>query len=222
MNKTLIGLLLTAMLATACITVVAPAPDYPPPAVNTPPSTPPQSPAQPDNPPQALPASYNMPEVVTFMVQPANIVSGSYATLVWDIRNSYDVSIEPRFGIIRPSGSQPVNPPFTTTYKLTANNGHGSILATTTLTVSGAPPTIDTPVVKFFTANPYIIRKGESAILSWQTVGGSSIVIDKELTNSFWPAEGTTQVSPAVTTTYMLTVTSPDGGQSQTVTVNVK
>jgi hypothetical protein len=81
---------------------------------------------------------------------------------------------------------------------------------------------VDTPVVKSFTADPYVIRRGESALLSWQTVGGSSIVIDKELSTMYWPAEGTTQVSPAVTTTYMLTVTSPDGGQFQTVTVNVR
>jgi hypothetical protein len=149
-------------------------------------------------------------------------MSGNGATLTWDIGNSYDVAIEPAFGIIRPRGSQPVNPPFTTTYKLTANNSEGSILATTTLTVSGTPPSVDTPVVKSFTADPYVIRKGESSVLKWQTVGGSSIVIDKELSSMYWPAEGTTQVSPAVTTTYMLTVTSPDGGQFQTVTVNVR
>jgi hypothetical protein len=161
-----------------------------------------------------------MPVVAVFTVQPANIVSGNFATLVWDVRNSFDVSIEPRFAINTPSGSQPVNPPFTTTYKLTANNSQGSILATTTLTVSGAPPSLDTPVVKFFTANPYVIRRGESAILSWQTVGGSSVSIDKNVGTV--AGEGTTQVSPAVTTTYMLTVTNPDGGQFQTVTVNVK
>ncbi len=158
--------------------------------------------------------------MAVFTVQPANIMSGGYATLVWDIRNTFDVTIEPGFGIIRPSGSQPVNPPFTTTYKLTANNSQGSILATTTLTVSGAPPSMDTPVVKFFTANPYVIRQGESATLSWQTIGGSSVSIDKNVGTV--AGEGTTQVSPAVTTTYMLTVISPDGGQFQTVTVNVK
>jgi hypothetical protein len=220
MKKIIVSVLLTAMLASACVTIVAPAPSSPPPPVTTPPVTPPPGVTQPGNPPQAVPASFNMPEVVTFTVQPANIVTGGYATLVWDIRNSYDVSIEPRFGIIRPSGSQPVNPPFTTTYKLTANNSEGSILATTTLTVSGAPPTIDTPVVNHFTASPYIIRRGEPAILSWRTTSGSSVSIDNGLGTV--AAEGTVEVSPQATTTYMLTVTSPDGGQFQTVTVNVR
>jgi len=221
MKKALISVLLMAMLASACVTIVAPAPSSPPPAITPPVTTPPPA-TQPVNPAQPAPASFNLPTVAVFAVTPANIMSGNGATLTWDIRNSYDVAIEPSFGIIRPSGSQPVNPPFTTTYKITANNSQGSILATTTLTVSGAPPSVDTPVVKFFTANPYVIRRGESAILSWQTVGGSSVVIDKELSTMFWPAEGTTQVSPAATTTYMLSVTSPDGGQFQTVTVNVK
>ena len=221
MKKALSSLLLMAMLTAACVTIVAPAPDSPAPITTPPPATPPAN-TQAVNPPQSAPASFNLPEVATFTVQPANIVSGNYATLVWDIRNSFDVSIEPSFGIIRPSGSQPVNPAFTTTYKLTANNSQGSILATTTLTVSGAPPTVDTPVVKFFTANPYVIRRGESAILNWQTTGGSSVVIDKDLSTRYLPAEGTAQVSPLATTTYMLTVTSPDGGQFQTVTVNVK
>lgn len=221
MKKALTCVLLLAMLAAACVTIIAPAPASPPPVTTPPPTTPPTN-TQAVNPPQSTPASFNLPVVAVFATQPANIMSGNYATLVWDIRDTFDVTIEPGFGIIRPSGSQPVNPPFTTTYKLTANNSQGSILATTTLTVSGAPPSVDTPVVKFFTANPYVIRRGESAILSWQTVGGSSVVIDKELSTGYWPAEGTAPVSPAVTTTYMLTVTSPDGGQFQTVTVNVK
>ena len=222
MNKVLISILLMVMPVTACVTIVAPAPGSTPPAITPQVTTPPAAATQPVSPAQPAPASFNMPEVAVFSVQPANIMSGNFATLTWDIRNSFDVSIEPRFGIIRPNGSQPVNPPFTTTYKLTANNSAGSILATTTLTVSGTPPSADTPVVKSFTADPYVIRKGESAVLSWQTIGGSSIVIDKELSSMYWPAEGTTQVSPAVTTTYMLTVTNPDGGQFQTVTVNVK
>ncbi len=222
MKNTLISILLMVMLATACVTIVAPAPGSTPPAVSPPVSAPPPAATQPVNPAQPAPASFNLPTVTVFAVTPANIMSGNGATLTWDIGNSYDVAIEPGFGIIRPRGSQPVNPPFTTTYKLTANNSEGSILATTTLTVSGTPPSVDTPVVKSFTADPYVIRKGESSVLRWQTIGGSSIVIDKELSSMYWPAEGTTQVSPAVTTTYMLTVTNPDGGQFQTVTVNVR
>jgi hypothetical protein len=147
-------------------------------------------------------------------------MSGQSATVTWDVRNAFDVVIEPGFGIIPAKGSKMVNPLFPTNYELTATNDQGSILATTTLTVSGVPPTVDTPVVKFFMVNPYVIRQGESAVLSWRTMGGSSASIDRGVGTV--PGEGTARVSPDTTTTYMLIVTSPDGAQFQTVTVNVK
>lgn len=217
MRYLLIAFIIIAVLAVGCVTVVTP-PASPSPAES------PSTPAQPDTvtpaPAQVTPPSFNLPEVVIFNVVPANIMSGSYATLTWDVLNAFDVAIEPGLSIIRPRGSQPVNPAFTTTYRLTATNAQGSILATTTLTVSGVPPTIDTPVIKSFTATPDVIRSGGSSILSWQTINGSSVSIDKNVGTV--SGEGSTQVSPIVTTTYMLTVTSPDGAQFQTVTVNVK
>ena len=216
MRRALMALILVTALAAGCVTIVAP-PASPSPAETLPAASPP---AVTPGPAQVTAPSFNLPEVAIFNVLPGNIVSGNFATVTWDVRNAYDVEIEPSFGIIRPKGSQPVNPPFTTTYRLTATNDQGSILATTTLTVSGVPPTIDTPVVKTFTASPSVIRNGGSSILSWQTVGGSSASIDKGVGTV--PGEGSTQVSPAATTTYMLTVTSPDGAQFQTVTVNVR
>jgi len=188
------------------------------PPVSSPPATPPADTTP--GPTQVTEPSFNLPEVVVFNVVPANIVSGSVATLVWEVRNSYDVEIKPGLSIIRPQGSQPVNPAFTTTYRLTANNNQGSILATTTLTVSGMPLNINTPVIHSFKASPPVIHSGGSSILSWQTVGASSASIDQQVGTV--PGEGSTQVSPTATTTYMLTVSSPDGAQFQTVTVNVK
>jgi len=221
MRKILIVFIFITVLAAGCVTVVAPPASPAPaetPAASSPAATPP--PAVTTGPAQGTAPSFNLPEVAIFTVTPGNIMSGNYATVTWDVRNAFDVAIEPGLSIIRPQGSQPVNPPFTTTYKLTATNNQGSILATTTLTVSGVPPTIDTPVVKNFTASPSVIQLGASSILSWQTVGGSSVSIDRGLGTV--PGEGSTQVSPDATTTYMLTVTSPLGAQFQTVTVNVK
>lgn len=160
------------------------------------------------------------PIVAVFAANPANIAMGGESVISWDVKNSFDVSIEPNFGPIKPSGSKTVTPPYTTTYKLTANNNFGSILATTTVTVSATPPTVDTPVIKFFTANPCVIKKGESSTLSWSSINGSSATIDQHV--GIVGGEGTTQVSPATTTTYTLLVTNPEGAQYQTVTVNVK
>ncbi len=216
MRKMMLALIIIMILVAGCVTVVtapAPAPQ-------------PETPSAPEQPATVTPAPepvtppLNLPEVAVFNVTPANIVSGKYATLTWDVRNCYDVQIEPGLTIIRPQGSQPVNPVFTTTYRLTATNSQGSIIASTTLTVSGVPPTIDTPVIKSFTATPTVIRSGGSSILSWQTMNGSSATIDKNVGTV--AGEGSTQVSPKTTTTYMLTVTNPEGAQFQTVTVNVK
>jgi hypothetical protein len=65
-----------------------------------------------------------------------------------------------------------------------------------------------------------VIRKGESAILSWSTINGSSVTLEPGLGTV--AADGSRQVSPAETTTYTLLVTSTDSAQYQTATVNVR
>ena len=166
------------------------------------------------------PSSFNLPVVAVFAAEPANIVSGSVATLKWDVQNSFDVEIEPGLTIIPPKGSREVSPVFPTTYKLTARNGSGSIIATTMLTVSSVPPDAETPVIKYFMATPYVIKRGESATLSWQSVEGSSASIDKGVGTV--DGSGTVRVQPQETTTYMLTVINPRGAQFQTTTLNVR
>jgi hypothetical protein len=172
------------------------------------------------SPPIGTPSSFNLPVVAIFTAEPANIMSGSTAILKWEVQNSFDIDIAPGLSIIPPKGSREISPAFPTTYILTARNAQGSIIATTTLTVSGVPPDAETPVIKYFTATPYVIKKGESATLSWQSAGGSSASIDKGVGTI--DGSGTVRVTPESTTTYMLTVVNPRGGQFQTTTVNVK
>jgi hypothetical protein len=170
--------------------------------------------------PTSTPSSFNLPIVAVLKVEPANIASGGTAVLSWEVQNSFDVSIRPGFSIIPVKGSREVSPAFPTTYKLTATNDHGTIIATTTLTVSGVQPNEETPVIKYLTATPYVILKGESSTLSWKSVEGSSASIDKGVGTV--DGSGTARVTPVETTTYMLTVTNPRGAQFQTVTVNVR
>ncbi|MCX6006445.1 MAG: DUF4148 domain-containing protein [Chloroflexi bacterium] len=170
--------------------------------------------------PVSTPSSFNLPVVAILKVEPANILSGQTAVLTWEVQNSFDVTISPGFSIIPVKGSREVSPAFPTTYKLTTTNDHGTIIATTTLTVSGVQPNEETPVIKYLIATPYVILKGESSTLSWTSVEGSSASIDKGV--GIVDGSGTTRVTPKETTTYMLTVTNPRGAQFQTVTVNVK
>ena len=164
--------------------------------------------------------AFNLPLVTVFAAQPANIIPGWACALKWEVQNASEVSIEPGIGPVQVIGSKSVNPNFTTNYKLTATNSQGSILATTTLTVSSVPASRDTPVITSFTANPYVIKKGDSSILTWHTLNASSATMDRDIGTV--SADGVRQVSPDATTTYTLLVTSPDGAQYQTVTVNVR
>lgn len=164
---------------------------------------------------------YNLPYVAVLTVQPLNTIADHPILLSWDVQNAFDVVIDPGFLVIPVKGSSKFNAPrFTTTYKLTATNDQGPILATTTLTISGSMPTSETPVINYFTSNPYVIHKGDKAMLSWQTVDGSAVSIDKGV--GIVAGEGTVQVSPGETTTYTMIVTNPSGAQYQTATVNVK
>lgn len=169
---------------------------------------------------ESTPASFNLPEVLVFTAEPANIVAEQESVLTWDVRNAYDVVIDPGFRIIRVKGSARVMPVFATTYKLTATNDQGSILATTTVTVSGVPPNEETPVIKFLTVDRYVIKKGETAVLRWKSIEASSVSIDKGVGTV--DGTGSVRVSPTETTIYMLTATNPRGAQFQTVVVNVK
>ena len=170
--------------------------------------------------PESTTASFNLPEVTVFSAEPANIIGEQESILTWDVRNSFDVVIEPGFRIIRPKGTAKVMPVFTTTYKLTTNNGQGTILAATTVTVSGVPPSEETPVIKFLKVDRYVIRKGETAVLSWKTTEASSVSIDKSVGTV--DGTGSARVSPSETTIYTMIATNPRGAQYQTIVVNVK
>lgn len=168
---------------------------------------------------QATVSSFHLPVITVFEVKPANIVQGENATLVWDVQDSFDVEITPGFKIIKPKGSAQISPMFTTHYKLTANNGNGSITASTTVTVSGTNIS-EAPVIKYFKATPYVIKRGTSSILSWESTEGSSASIDHGI--GIVDGSGSVEVKPSATTTYMLTVSNPRGAQFQTVVVNVR
>jgi len=164
-------------------------------------------------------SSFNLPYVSVFTVQPFYTIANYPAVLKWDVKNAVDVVIEPNIGIVQAAGTKDFTTPMgTTTYKLTATNAQGSVVATTTLTIAGALPGRDIPVIKQFAAGPHIINKGESSTLTWKTIAASSVTLNGNTVQ----AEGSMQVSPTETKTYNLVATNTDGTQYQAVTVNVK
>ena len=82
---------------------------------------------------------------------------------------------------------------------------------------NGAPPAV--PIVNSFLANPTTITAGESSNLSWSVTDGTTVTIDQSIGSV--ASTGTTAVSPATTTTYILTATNVAGSVTASVTVTV-
>ena len=82
----------------------------------------------------------------------------------------------------------------------------------------GGTPPPPLPVIASFTATPGSVQAGQSATLSWSVTGATSLTVS--------PAPGTVtgssvSVTPAATTTYILTATNAGGSVTATTSVTV-
>jgi hypothetical protein len=154
------------------------------------------------------------PEVLSFDTSATEIIAGQEATLQWDVTGASSVSITPGIGVVQASGIRKVSPETTTTYALLASNFLGSASRTKTITVTGAPPTIDS-----FNFNTGNINAGQSATLSWNVTGSTSVAISPDI----GPVEpnGTHNLSPSSTTTYTLTASNGAGNSTASATITV-
>lgn len=93
-----------------------------------------------------------------------------------------------------------------------------------------APPPAAKPIVKFFTAEPSSIERGQASSLKWEVTGAESVSINQGLgvvgnaaAGGATPAviSGNRSVFPSSTTTYVLTATNAGGSVTESVTVNV-
>lgn len=75
------------------------------------------------------------------------------------------------------------------------------------------------PVITSFTADSTTINEGESVGLSWVVTDASTVMINQGIGDV--ALTGSTSVSPAVTTTYVLTATSSTGSNIATITITV-
>lgn len=81
-----------------------------------------------------------------------------------------------------------------------------------------APPAAK-PMIKFFTAEPTRIERGQASVLKWEVTGADSVSINQGLGNV--SASGNRSVFPSNTTTYTLSATNSGGTVTEAVTVNV-
>lgn len=102
-------------------------------------------------------------------------------------------------------------------FRLTVKDDHNSMsLARVTVTTKAVPKV----VIQRFNANPAVIEPGKTSVLSWQVLNADEVEISGigKVNN----AAGTTQVTPAQTTTYRLTARNKAGEATETVTVTVQ
>ncbi len=164
---------------------------------------------------ETLTITVERPEVriLSFLASPTNIMAGEVSTLSWRTENADQVTIS-ELGNVERSGSAPVSPTETTTYRLTARNRYGEVSATATVQVTPG----QAPRVLRFTATPTEIVPPEQSTLAWQVENADEVTITSlgkvALT-------GNSNVAPTQTTTYTLVARNRFGETSSTTTVTV-
>ena len=155
------------------------------------------------------------PPMVSLSVKPDTIVQGASATLTWTSTNATTATIEPGIGNVSPSDALSITPPESMTYMITVTGPGGSATASVTITVEDpfAQPTVT------LSANPSTIPKGSASTLSWFSKNAQSVHIGNGI--GIVSIEGTLEVSPVHTTTYIITAIGANGAASAQFTLMV-
>jgi hypothetical protein len=155
------------------------------------------------------------PTILVFSINPFAVTSGGSALLTWAVTGATSVRIEPGVGSVASVGSISLSPSITTVYKITATNGIGIATTAATLTVNSSTP----PVVASFSVNPSVITAGQTANLTWNVTGATSVRIDPTIGTV--AGSGNQTVSPTATTTYTLTASNGGGTSTGTAVIAV-
>jgi len=152
---------------------------------------------------------------VTISAQPTTVRKGQPTTITWSSTNATSAVLDngtgPSYCPVNGSDSKYISK--TTTFAVTVTGPGGTATATVVVTFDGST----TPTVSI-AANPAAINPGESSTLTWQSYFATSAQIDNGIGNV--AVNGSKVVTPAVTTTYKITVTGA-GGLTETATAAV-
>jgi hypothetical protein len=159
-----------------------------------------------------------VPRIVSFTANPMSIQSGQASTLAWSVENATSVSIS-NLGSVQNSGSQDVKPTQTTTYVLTAANKNGQTTASTTVTVTAAPP-VNPVTLSACMASPATSAKpGDPVVLSYSATNATAVSITGVTGVTI---AGPVTVNPTASTTYTVTATGANNTQATcTIAVTV-
>jgi len=159
-----------------------------------------------------------LPVIESFDALPDTISAGQRAGLAWRVRGSSSVTLLDRSGRksqqVSAEDEMQVSPAATTTYMLIAYNADRARVGKQ-VTVNVTTPQ---PRITAFTTNAVSITAGGTATISWQTENASTV----ELSGVGGIAgSGSTQVTPATRTTYVLIARNQGGEAQQELTIDV-
>ena len=154
------------------------------------------------------------PTIAFFVADQATVISGSSATLSWQVDTAQSLTLDP--GGISVTGMQSITVtptpsalPATVTYTLTAQSGGGKATATTSILVTQAPASLTS-----FIASPSPSQPDHPVTLSWTARNATSLVLTADVQPTsplpaLRPFDTQATVTPHSTTVYTLTVTGP-------------
>jgi len=155
------------------------------------------------------------PPYVNITANPINIKPGEKSVLEWSYAHADTVRIEPVVGDGTQMKSTEVWPSKTTTYVITASGPGGRATARVTVIVSNEY----NPLKAHIEAYPTQIHIGESSTLTWTTNNASRIWIEPGIGEV--EPNGSIDVSPKETTTYVIHATQNGHESMDSVTINV-
>jgi hypothetical protein len=156
--------------------------------------------------------SDQVPPTVSIDANPLSVGAGGTTTLTWASTNAETVNIDNGIGDVSLNGSMFQILNSTTTFTITATGPGGSVSDSVTVTL--APKPIATLIV-----SPGAILLGGSATLAWDTTFAETVSIDNGIGDV--AIDGTTSVSPTVTTTYTLSSLGDGGTETVATTLDV-
>ena len=153
------------------------------------------------------------PKIISFLADRQQLASGETAALSWSITDATEVELTDAQGNAvkqtgdARNGAANVAPSASTVYVLRATGKGGR--ATAFLQISVNEPLKDT----FLLAVPSSIAAGESAQLLWQARGATRVTLtgDDGFNQTLSGGVGTVQVTPAVSTQYVLSAEAANG-----------
>lgn len=171
--------------------------------------------------------------ILHFYSASAEVAPGQAATICYGVENASAVRLDPPLEKLVPMFNRcfQVTLSRTTRFTLTAEGRDGSTASESfTVRVRGAQPASAPPqqaeqrrMIRLFASSAEEIRSGQTATLCYGVEGAASVRVEP-YGLPLKPAEKFCfLVRPAVTTTYVLSATAPDGRQEQAqLTVRVR